>query len=358
MLTGPYLTRILAQYGAEVIKVEKTPHGDPCREERYSALFELLNRGKKSVCIDFTKAEGRELVKLLASEADVFVENLRSGVMDKYGLGYADLAESNPDLIYVSLRGMADKFSSKSGHDLNFISTSGCGEWFLEGGANYSSQFADIVGGVFAPLTKLLVHLANPNRRGMHLISYADESFRSLYLPKAFEKVEFESSQESEKHRFEASVKLDGRFPNSRFYRCRDDQWISLQAIQKKHWLQFCQITDRQQWQERAEDLTLVPELEKMFLDAPAPYWEALNHNAEACLFRVVPWEEFLKTSQSRSKLSSDPLTWAGFASNPNLSAHPELGQDSFAIAHGLGYPNDKIGQLLDIGILSQKNKS
>ncbi|MFM8315239.1 MAG: CoA transferase [Deltaproteobacteria bacterium] len=92
MLTGPYLTRILAQYGAEVIKVEKTPHGDPCREERYSALFELLNRGKKSVCIDFTKAEGRELVKLLASEADVFVENK----FPRGGFGKPALSVSSP----------------------------------------------------------------------------------------------------------------------------------------------------------------------------------------------------------------------------------------------------------------------
>ncbi|MBM4316670.1 MAG: hypothetical protein FJ116_04235 [Deltaproteobacteria bacterium] len=354
MLTGPYLTRILAQYGAEVIKVEKGPDGDPCRQEKYSALFDLLNQGKKSICVDFTKTEGIALIKSLASEADVFVENFRSGVMDKLGLGYADLAESNPDLIYMSLRGMSDKQSSKSGHDLNFIATSGCGEWFLESGGNYSAPFADVVGGVFAPLTKLLIHLVNPSRRGMHLVSYADEGFRSLFLPRAYELMERESTAASEQNKFEFFKKLNGSFPNSRFYRCRDDQWISLQAIQKKHWEQFCQIVDRPMWIEKAEDLSLVSELEKLFLDAPAHYWEALNHNGEACLFRVVSWKDFLQESQSRSKLTSDPLTWIGFASNRHLAACPTLGQDSFALIHELGFANDKISQLLGAGVLKQ----
>ncbi len=355
MLTGPYLTRILTQYGAEVIKVEKGPEGDPCRAPEYSAVFELLNQGKKSICTDLTKKEGQEIVKILAAEADVFVENFRSGVMDSLGLGYADLAEKNPDLIYLSLRGMSDKFSAKSGHDLNFIATSGCGHWFLEGGLNYSAQFGDVIGGVFAPLTKLLLHLVNPNRRGMHLISNANEGFRSLYLPKAYEALEKESASEEDKGKFNAFSKLNGAYAHSRFYKCRDQQWISLQAIQKKHWDQFCEIVDKKDWKERAEDLSLVPELEKLFLDAPASYWEALSTNVEACLFRVIPWEEFLKVSQSRIKLNSDPLSWAGFADCPNLQPCPSLGQDSFSIMHGLGYSNDKIAQFLAEGLLVRK---
>jgi alpha-methylacyl-CoA racemase len=357
MLTGPYLTRILAQYGAEVIKVEKGPAGDPCREAQYSAVFDLLNQGKKSICLDLTRPEAIEMVKSLVAEADIFVENFRSGVMDKLGLSYADLSEHNPDLIYLSLRGMSDKYSVKSGHDLNFIATSGCGEWFLEYGANYSSQFGDIVGGVLTPLTKLLIHLANPNRRGMHLVTYADEGFRSLYLPRAYELLEKESAEEENKKDFEAFPKFNGSFPSSRFYRCRDGQWISLQAIQKKHWDQFCEVTDKEKWKGRFQDLTLVPEIEALFQDAPAAYWEALSGKTESCLFRVIPWEEFLQLSQSRMKLNTDPLTWAGFAPSPKLPSCPSLGQDSFSVAHGLGYSNEKIGELMAKNVLTQKNK-
>lgn len=354
-LTGSYLTRILAQYGAQVIKVEKAANGDPLREEKHSAIFDLLNQGKKSICVDFNQPAGVALIKALVSEADILVENYRSGVMEKLGLGYADLSEVNPDLIYLSLRGMSDKDSGKSGHDLNFVATSGCGEWFLESGPNYSSCFADIVGGVLVPLTKLLVHLANPNRRGMQIICHADEGFRGLYLPRAYEWFERELADPNERDHFESTQKLNGTYPNSRFYRCRDNQWISLQAIQKKHWTQFCQVVDRQGWVDRAEDTTLIPEIEKLFLDAPANYWEALNHQGDACLFRVVPWDEFIQQSNARSILNSDPLTWAGFAANSALAPSPTLGQDSFGVAHELGYSNEKIGQLLGAGVLIQK---
>lgn len=355
MLTGPYLTRILAQYGAEVVKVEKAPEGDPLRNPHYSAVFDLLNQGKKSLCVDLLKTEGVEIVKSLAGEADVFVENFRDGIMDKLGLGYADLAEKNPDLIYLSMRGMSDRFSSKSGHDLNFVATSGCGEWFLENGPNYSSLFGDIMGGVFAPLTKLLIHLANPNRRGMHLISNADEGFRALYLPRAYEQVEKESASEQEKVNYNSFSQMSGQYPHSRFYKCRDGQWISLQAIQSKHWGNFCEAVDKKEWKERSADASLVSEMETLFQEAPAVYWEALGNNSETCLFRVIPFDEFLKLSQSRTKLNSDPLTWAGFAPSPELSPCPSLGADGFSVAHGLGYSNEKIGNLLASGILKQK---
>ena len=72
----------------------------------------------------------------------------------------------------------------------------------------------------------------------------------------------------------------------------------------------------------------------------------------------MIPWEEFLQLSQSRNKLNSDPLTWAGFASASNLTASPLLGHDSFSVIHGLGYPNDKIAQLLSTGVLIQKTKT
>src|SRR3989338_4048239 len=83
MLTGPYVTRILGQYGADIVKVEKLPSGDHLRELRESRLFELLNQGKKSVAINFDSSVGIQYIRQLASEADIFIENFRSGIMDK-----------------------------------------------------------------------------------------------------------------------------------------------------------------------------------------------------------------------------------------------------------------------------------
>ena len=107
MLPGPYLTRVLSQYGADVIKVEALPNGDPVRALPDTSLFELLNRGKRSIGVNLKHEQGISLVRQLAGEADVFIENFREGVLDSMGLGYSDLSEENPDLLYLSVRGLS-----------------------------------------------------------------------------------------------------------------------------------------------------------------------------------------------------------------------------------------------------------
>lgn len=355
MFPGPYLTRLLAQYGADVIKVENPPLGDHIRSMEISALMDLLNQGKRSVAINLKSPEGVGLVRQLAGEADVFIENFREGVMDKLNLGYAELSEENPDLLYCSLRGLSGKNASHAAHNLNFIALSGVGEWFLESESpNYSTQFGDIVGGTLVPCMQLMFHLANPARRGMHLISHMDESFRSLYLGRAFDTLKAESSSEDKKQGFGAFRALDGSFPHSRFYRCRDNQWISLNAIQQKHWEMFCSVVDKEAWKDKMWSKELVSEVEKLFMSAPASYWEALAADREACLFRVVPWEEHLSFSQARPQLSTDPLAWVGFAPNPSLGTAPPLGRDTTAVLSSMGVPDEQINDLLQNGVLFQ----
>jgi alpha-methylacyl-CoA racemase len=348
MLPGPFLTRLLAQYGADVVKIENLPNGDPLRHLKDSALFELLNQGKRSVGINLKDEKGVHLVRQMAGEADVFVENYREGVLDSLGLGYADLSEENPDLVYLSLRGFSGKNASFAGHDLNFIAQSGVGDWFLENGhPNYSSFFGDLVSGTFLPALKLMFHLANPARVGMHLVSNIEESFRALYLPRAYEAMKGEKQ-----------VGLDsissGHLPHSRYYRCRDGRWITLNAVQLKHWEIFCEVVDRKDWKSRHGDLALTPEVEKLFLDAPSTYWEALTAGKQTCLFRVIPWEEHLSFSQARAQLSTDPLTWAGFAPNTDLSAAPKLGQDTYVVMHSMGIGNKEIADWMQAKVIHQ----
>lgn len=358
MLPGPFITRLLAQYGADVVKVENLPKGDPLRHLKDTACFELLNQGKRSLAIDLKEPRGAQLVRQLAGEADVFVENFREGVMDKLGLGYAELSEENPDLIYFSIRGFSGKHATNAGHDLNFVAASGCGEWFLESGfPNYSTQFGDLVAGGIVPAMKLLFHLANPARRGMHLVSYMDESFRSIYLPRAYDEYRAENLPEEERRKFGIQKSLDGSYPHSRYYQCRDGQWISLNAIQDKHWELFCSVVDREAWRDRMWDATLSPEVEKLFQDAPSTYWEALTANREICLFRVVPWSEHLGFSQARPQLATDPLTWAGFAPNTSLAPAPELGRDTFSVLHSFGIGNKEMSEWLQKGLLHQPDK-
>lgn len=109
MIAGPYCTRLLADCGAELLKVEE-PHGDHMRSrpplrDGHSAYFGHLNAGKKSVALDLKSEEGRDSARLLVEASDVVVENFRPGVMKRLGLDYATLSASKPDLVYCSISG-------------------------------------------------------------------------------------------------------------------------------------------------------------------------------------------------------------------------------------------------------------
>lgn len=111
-MSGPYGTSFLADYGADVIKVESTPHGEPARgtgmkfegpRGEVAATYLMWNRGKRSLALDLRTPEAIEAVRRLVAEADVLVENYRPGVAENIGIGYDDLAALNPRLIYISL---------------------------------------------------------------------------------------------------------------------------------------------------------------------------------------------------------------------------------------------------------------
>src|SRR5574342_195075 len=107
-VTGPFAAQLLADMGAEVIKVEEPKRGDPFRgwgERNYSATFCSLNRNKQSITLDLRTGEGREVALKLAARADALIENFRPGVMDKRGLGYDDVKEINPSIVYCSISG-------------------------------------------------------------------------------------------------------------------------------------------------------------------------------------------------------------------------------------------------------------
>jgi len=123
-LTGPYAVALLADQGAEVIKVERPGIGDFARwlgvtVNGVSALHVMVNRGKRSIVVDLHQPEGIEIVRELARQADVVVQNYRPGVMDKLGLGYEDIRAGNPEVVYVSLSGFGSvgPYQGRSAYD-------------------------------------------------------------------------------------------------------------------------------------------------------------------------------------------------------------------------------------------------
>ena len=122
-LAGPFCTMLLADLGADVIKVE-SPRGDltrgmpPFSDDRdacdYGGYFASINRNKRSIVLDLRKENDREIISHLAETADAVVENFRAGVMDRYGVGYETLRERNPRLVYAAIRGFGDPRTGES----------------------------------------------------------------------------------------------------------------------------------------------------------------------------------------------------------------------------------------------------
>jgi crotonobetainyl-CoA:carnitine CoA-transferase CaiB-like acyl-CoA transferase len=124
-LAGPTVTRLMAEMGAKIIKVEQAPMGDPSRllpfvKDQRSGYFVQQNRGKKSLCLDFGKPESAELLQALVKTVDVVVENYGPGVMEKRGLDYESLKKINPKVIMVSISAFGRKspLSHRVGYDL------------------------------------------------------------------------------------------------------------------------------------------------------------------------------------------------------------------------------------------------
>src|SRR5579863_8750256 len=147
-VSGPYAGMMLADLGAEVIKIEPPGGGDPFRgwgAADYSATFGSVNRNKKSVILDLKSPEGQAAALALASRADVLIENYRTGAMDRLGLGYSSLKPVNPRLVYVSITGFGSSgpYAGRAGYDT--------------------------VGQAMSGLLGVLTNLANPEPMGISL---------------------------------------------------------------------------------------------------------------------------------------------------------------------------------------------
>jgi crotonobetainyl-CoA:carnitine CoA-transferase CaiB-like acyl-CoA transferase len=139
VLAGPWATQMLADFGAEVIKIEKPGEGDDTRgwgppflknadgSNGDAAYFQSANRGKQSVCIDMAKPEGAELIKALAQKSDILIENFKVGGLKKYGLDYESLKAANPRLIYCSITGFGQTgpYANRAGYDFMIQGMSG-----------------------------------------------------------------------------------------------------------------------------------------------------------------------------------------------------------------------------------------
>jgi len=165
ILAGPWAGQVLADLGAEVIKVESLdgddtrrwgpPFVDNADGSRDAAYYHATNRGKRSVCVDFREEEGRETVRALVADADVLIENFKVGTLAKYGLDHASLSKLNPRLVYCSITGFGQDgpYAGRAGYD--FVVQGMSGIMSLTGEPSGAPQkigvaYADIMTGLYA----------------------------------------------------------------------------------------------------------------------------------------------------------------------------------------------------------------
>jgi crotonobetainyl-CoA:carnitine CoA-transferase CaiB-like acyl-CoA transferase len=299
LLPGAFCTQLLADMGADVIKVEEPGTGDymrwtPPMVDGTSAMFVALNRNKRSVALDLKSERGRDALLRLAETAHVLVEGNRPGVMDRLALGWDVLHSRNPRLVMCSITGYGQTgpFAQRAGHDLNYVAVAGV--LGLNGERNgppvpLSVQVADIGGGGLEPAVAILSALVAVERggEGTHLdVAMTDGALRWLSL--AF------AAQAGGEVVHRGDQRLAGRYPCYRVYACSDGGFYSVGALEPKFWSALCAALERPDLVDKqfAEDAAAHAAVEEVFRSRSRQEWEQVLAPVDACCEPVLDLDE------------------------------------------------------------------
>ena len=251
LLPGPFLTMLLADMGADVVKIEDTKVGDylrafPPAKGGIAGRFLAINRGKRSCALDLKLPAAREAFLKMVERADVVVESFRPGVMDKLGLGYAELSARNPKIVMCSISGFGGTgpYVERAGHDLNYIALSGV--LAMTGPAGGAPQMpgiqvADLAGGALWSATAILGALVGRHTTGAgaHLdISMTEGSLALL----AAELGNLDAGAKSPSRGTET---LNGALACYGVYKTKDARYVSVGALEPKFWVALNQAIGR-----------------------------------------------------------------------------------------------------------------
>ncbi|SDY43729.1 CaiB/BaiF CoA-transferase family protein [Pseudomonas sp. NFIX28] len=307
LLPGPFCTLYLAQMGAEVIKIEEPNIGDYCRVLS-PELFAQVNRGKKSVTLDLKQVDDVARLKALVAEADVLIESFRPGVMDKLGCGYEVLKAINPRLVYASLTGYGQTgpYAKRPGHDINYRAYTG--ELHQTGVADGDPaagafQVADLAGGALTCAIGILGALVGAQRSGIGTfvdVSMMDGTLALQVMTLATQRVIGAPLERG-------CDMLTGALPNYRIYRCADDRYIAVGAVEYKFFVQICLTAERPDLMQLAAAPGKAGEplreaLAALFLTQPRNYWEAKMAALDTCVTSVLDPAEALQNEQVKAR--------------------------------------------------------
>jgi len=316
LLPGGFCSLLLADYGAEVVKVEDTGAGDYIRwaaphvagadDSAKSALFLALNRNKRSIRVDLKQEAGREVLLALVRDHDVVLESFRPGVLDRLGVGYEAMRAVNPQIVYCAITGYGQDgpMRARPGHDIGYLGLTGL--LGLSGERDgppvqAAGQIADLGGGALMAAFGILAALHERDRSGegqLVDVSMTDGVLSWLAMVAARYFVDGDVP-------VRGGLELAGGLVCYRPYRCADDGWVTMAALEAKFWAAWCRGIGR-------EDLIAArfaapggevhAEVERIFASRTRAQWEQFAAEVECCLEPVLELDEALDSELVRAR--------------------------------------------------------
>ncbi len=376
MLPGPYGTMLLADLGADVIRVENPEVMDTARLAPplmggVGAMYLMVNRNKRSISLNLKHEQGRAVFLDLVRTADVVIEQFRPGVMQALGLGYDALRAIRPDLIYCSLSGFGQDgpYRLRPGHDINYVSLAGLTD--ATRGADGKPTVpgfpvADLVGGIFAAFYILAALLARQRTgEGRYLDVALADAVVSLASPLLAEAAVGDAGG--------SELLLSSFFRQSPFYgiyRTSDGGYVSIGAIEPAFWTRLCEALGRpdlasQQYAVGDEAQEISRQLAEIFDSRTRAEWERELGNLDVMFAPVKSMAEMLEDHQVlvRGLIGSLEHPEAGFIPQVRSPVRlgdadclrmppPEPGQHGEEILRELGYSESQLKELADANVI------
>ncbi len=378
LLPGGLASQMLGDLGADVIKVEEPGLGDygrlmPPLINGMGLAFLATNRNKRSLALNLKSESGRAVFKHLVASADVVLESFRPGVLERLGVGYPQLREVNPGIIYCAISGYGQHgpYARRAGHDLNYLGYAGLLHHNRQGNdlpTMPATQFADIAGGTLPAVIGILAALAG--RMHDHKGRFVDVSMmeNALALMPLLAATTLNTGQEPAP----GAGHLNGGLPAYHVYETKDGKAITLGALEPKFWATFCERAGRpdllalHQPANASEREEALAALRALFLTKTRDEWVAEFGEIEACLGPVNSLSEALRDPQIEALFTvrradyGESLEFGTLALTPRIEdvpfevrhAPPALGQQTQEILRAAGYTEEELARLRDEGAI------
>ncbi|PKN19762.1 MAG: carnitine dehydratase [Deltaproteobacteria bacterium HGW-Deltaproteobacteria-6] len=373
---GPLGTMMLADMGADVIKIEDINAPDYMRYyppyiESESAGFIAVNRSKRSLALNLKTKKGAGIFLSLIKTADIVIEQFRPGVLAELGIGYKDACLAKPDIIYVSITGYGQDgpYANDAGHDINFMgyagilaATGACGT----GPVIPGPQLGDVAGGAYMSVIACLSALWAREKTGKG--QQVDVSMLDGVLPlMTLQMAHYQATRISFAP---GEPPLSGGLACYGVYSCADGKHIALGILETKFWKIFCEMTGHPEWIEKhlvmgEEAESLRREIADLFRTKTRDEWMIAAKTLDVCLTPVLDISEIEKDPQIKARRMiheqahpvSGKIKGIGvplkFSETPAEPAWPSpaLGQDSKSILEEIGCRPEEIEAFRQEGI-------